>query len=1190
VIALCLLVLLCCPRPLRAQTHLDASWLAAVPIGHSYITGLEMAKNQLVMFTTDEVWESAVTTPTTYVKTFIPSHKGVHLWEQSIAVYRPAQDDYLFAGGSFDYRIFQYSRWRGAVLNSFGMEDVNDLPRGLVAWGDGIIGSQANGLYYYDSLEGDTRTAATIFGNSGPGAVSSRVGALEWGPDGRLNVLDPGNHAILRYNVSTFSYVDSIALATSAADGTSFAISSTGFIFVNNLSGGGGTIYNYATGDFAGIYGDGTVTLASGSDNGGKLGMTADDSGRVFIYDAGASDVVYYDTTAFAALMAAGTVIDTGGADLTATALAGSGIRTVRGGGSVTLSGAGSYDSGIIVAVDTTLALAGTAVVDTPSILIAGGATPGEVRLAGDASSRSVLLTGGIAGEGTLRFDGGILRSRQDGEVVSPVVIESGGAFLDSNGHEMTISSDVSGTGPLTKQGEGRMILSGTGAWTGGTVVEGGILQFAKTAALPDDNLTIVSGATAAFNIGGAGEFTEAGITGLLAAADFQSGARLGLGTDSGDFTFTAALADTHGGVNSLGLVKLGENRLTLTAANTYTGGTAILGGEVRFTTRASLPDDNLTVASGAAAILDVGGAGGFTNADIASLATGGASTGFLDGSAIGLDTSDASGGSFTLTTELTDTHGGANSLGLIKDGTGTLILTTANTHTGGTTVRGGFIQFSSGSNLGTGDITLAGGGLRWADGATEDLAGRGIPLGSGDGAIDTNGGDITLAADLSGAGGLLKTGAGELTLTGHNTHTGGITVNQDFIQFSSEQNLGTGDITLAGGSGLRLTQGSVATISGRTITLDAGNSVLDTNSGDLAVSATLVGTGTLTKTGLGELDLSGMNTWTGGIVLDAGTLGIGSANALGTGTITINGGEVRAVGAERWMSNNVVINGDFTLGRLTHFLGSVTLTNDVTLTSANPDSSAPASSSFFGTIGGNHRITFTEGDNPTGTIYVGGNNTYTGGTTIRAGTILVGHNNALGTGTVTIEGGTLQVWDIVTLANRIVLDGGTLAGAGTLAGDVTFNSGATLAPSDFTGSAPGTLTFTGGLTLADGTALDFQLGTTSDLILVSGGTLTGSASAGGITLNFSDAGGFAADTTYILFDFTGADLTSFDLSDFTLGSTLAGYDYSLDFSGSSLQLTATTSAVPEPSTYAALAGLAALGLGLLRRRRTGSK
>ena len=79
---------------------------------------------------------------------------------------------------------------------------------------------------------------------------------------------------------------------------------------------------------------------------------------------------------------------------------------------------------------------------------------------------------------------------------------------------------------------------------------------------------------------------------------------------------------------------------------------------------------------------------------------------------------------------------------------------------------------------------------------------------------------------------------------------------------------------------------------------------------------------------------------------------------------------------------------------------------------------------------------------------------------------------------------------------------------------------------------------------------------------------------------------------TYTLASFNSDDGTTtfgLDLADFTLGSVISGYDFSLDLFADTLRLTATASAIPEPSTYAALAGLGALGLALWRRRQAKS-
>jgi polygalacturonase/PKD repeat protein len=109
------------------------------------------------------------------------------------------------------------------------------------------------------------------------------------------------------------------------------------------------------------------------------------------------------------------------------------------------------------------------------------------------------------------------------------------------------------------------------------------------------------------------------------------------------------------------------------------------------------------------------------------------------------------------------------------------------------------------------------------------------------------------------------------------------------------------------------------------------------------------------------------------------------------------------------------------------------------------------------------------------------------------SGTVLINNTTGSGTGTGAVT----------------VVSGATLGGTGIIGGPVTVNGA--LAP----GNGPGTLTVSNDLAASAGAALQYQLGTSSDLTAISGNLTLGG------TLNVTDAGGFT-NTTYTLFTYGG--------------------------------------------------------------------
>jgi outer membrane autotransporter protein len=141
----------------------------------------------------------------------------------------------------------------------------------------------------------------------------------------------------------------------------------------------------------------------------------------------------------------------------------------------------------------------------------------------------------------------------------------------------------------------------------------------------------------------------------------------------------------------------------------------------------------------------------------------------------------------------------------------------------------------------------------------------------------------------------LIKVGTGTLTLTGLNTYSGGTGFNGGIVAVNSDANLGTGPLSFNSGV-LQALAASGGVTTGKAITLNAGGGTFLADTGTLSTfSAAISGVGSLTKNGLGALELTGENIYQGGTTLNAGTLTVNSAQALGLGNVTVNGGILRA-------------------------------------------------------------------------------------------------------------------------------------------------------------------------------------------------------------------------------------------------------------------------------------------------------
>ncbi len=317
-----------------------------------------------------------------------------------------------------------------------------------------------------------------------------------------------------------------------------------------------------------------------------------------------------------------------------------------------------------------------------------------------------------IAGGATLRTTGGMT-------LIQSIDLTGGTGTIDTEGNSVTVSGQVLGSGSLTKAGTGTLTLTSNNVYGGGTTIANGTLAITASNRLGSGNVTIDGGGTlradAAFTLS-----KNVALSGGTGSIDTNGSFIAASGVISGPGT----------------LAKTGTNTLVLNGNNTYTGGTTVSGGTLRGTAGtirgnvavSALVEFNQN--SNGTFSNVIAGTGSVEKSGTATLTLSGANTysgGTIvsGGGTLRGDTTSLQGNiATTLATDTVNFRQGSDgtyagvisgSGGLTKDGTSKVTLSGANTYLGTTTVDEGNLAVTgsiAGSVLVNADGTLSGTGI----------------------------------------------------------------------------------------------------------------------------------------------------------------------------------------------------------------------------------------------------------------------------------------------------------------------------------------------------------------------------------------------------------------------------------------------------------------------------------------------
>ena len=862
----------------------------------------------------------------------------------------------------------------------------------------------------------------------------------------------------------------------------------------------------------------GTVVLKAANSYGGDTTVNAgtlqiDGSGR-----AGDNGKI---------VLGANTLAISGGAsvDTEIDAITGATIRGGAGGGTLA---AGTLDLANAATLNLNGA-AGTLTVERVIPLVAGAGAE-NVRVTGG----SVVLTGANTYAGTTTIDAGAALALGDGGTTGAigngaVTVGTGGSLTLNRSGTLTLSNAISGAGELVQAGTGTTILTGTNSY-GATTVSDGTLQVGNagsTGTLGSGTITLGAAGTLRFNrtqdltltneISGSGTLIQAGSSML----ELQTASA----TFSGAVNVTGGTLRLSGGADraGTGAIDLNARVLELDNANVTNTITVNDGATIR-----AVGTSPSTLGAGT---LDLG-----TNVTLNLGATG---TGRLD-----------------VTRVITD----ADDTGKLAVASGTVVLKSANTYGGNTTVSGGTLRLDGGDAGNGGAIALgAAGTLDIVGGgnlATAVSAANGATIASSDGTgtLASGGGALTLAdgatLNLSGGSGTLVvaraiSAVGGAPAEGVNV-TGGTVQLTATNTYAGNTDIGAGATLTLGAGG---TSGSIA--AGNTVSIGNGGTLRIDRSDGITLSGAISGaTGGLVQDGAGTTILTGTNSY-GNTTVNAGVLQVGNngtAGTLGTGTVNLAAGTLRVDRTDELTLGNT-FSGAGTLDQ--HGSGATVLTANsssfsgaVNITGGTLRLSGTNAKAGTGAIAiGSHTLDIADGATVTNDISVAGGRiiSSTGGGTLGAGTAIdLGDGGSVHFGSA--AGGPLGIARVLADGGNndatVTIDSGNVAlrAGNTYGGDTTVTAGVLQIDGGAAGNAGKIVLGANTLEIRGGSSVTTTIDASNGATIRSntgGGTLAAGTLnlADGATLNLAGGGGTTLTVARAITDVAGGSAEAINVT-----------------------------------------------------------